>query len=99
MIARVFDYEVVAPRVLEGLRRAFPHDTIEVSEGSQGRAYVLVVSSRFNGLTETQRQNCFWEVLRTQLGEEAEAVSLAALWGTEDLRVGAEAPPTTAIGE
>ena len=94
MTARVFDYEAVAPQVMEALRRAFPDETLEVSEGYRGRVHVLVVSRRFNGLTEMKRQEMIWEILRAELGEEAEAVTLAALYGTEDLRVGAEAPPT-----
>lgn len=100
MFARIFAYEAVAPQVMEALRRAFPDETVEVSEGrqGQGRVHVLVVSRRFNGLTEMERQDMIWEILRAELGEEAEAVTLAALYGTEDLRVGAEAPPTTAGG-
>jgi len=33
-----------------------------------------------------QRQNMIWEVLRAELGDEAEAVTLAAVYGTDDLR-------------
>jgi len=86
MAARVYEFEAIAPRVRDALRRAFPEDTVDVSEGYLGRVHVLVVSSRFNGLTEMQRQNMIWEVLRAELGDEAEAVTLAAVYGTDDLR-------------
>jgi stress-induced morphogen len=86
MMGRVFDYEEVAPRVMEALRRVFPSDTIEVSEGGQGHVYALVVSSRFNGREEMERQRMFWDALRAEMGEDAVAVVLAALYGTEDLR-------------
>jgi hypothetical protein len=39
------------------LRGAFPNDTVDVSDGYKGNVHVLVVSRRFDGMSEYQRQS------------------------------------------
>lgn len=85
MAAAVYDFETVAGSVREKLRRAFPSDTIETRPGYLGRVHVLVVSSLFNGKTERQKQDLFWEILKTEAPEEADAVSVAIVYGTDEL--------------
>ncbi len=83
--AVVFDYEQFAPRVEAALREVFPLDTIATSEGYQGRVHVKIVSSRFNGMSEREKQNFVWEVLRERLGEDAQVVSFVVAYGTDEL--------------
>ena len=85
MSTTTYDYETLAQKTKAGLRRAFPHDTIETRPGYQGRVHLLVVSSQFNGMTEGQKQNLFWEILKTEVPEEAQAVSVAIVYGTDEL--------------
>lgn len=79
------DYDTSAATITTALRRAFPLDTIETRPGYLGRVHVLVVSSQFNGMTERQKQTLFWDILRHEAGDEAQAVSAAILYGTDEL--------------
>jgi len=81
-----FDYEALAPRVKAALRRAFPEDsTIVTSPGYRGRIHAKVVSEQFNGITECEKQAIIWDALRDELWEEAQGVSLALAYGTDEL--------------
>ena len=87
MPAQTFNYTALAPRVEEALRRhKFPKDIVEVSEGYLGRVHVLVVSPQLNGLTEEQKQNTIWEILKAELADGAQGVSLVIAYGTDELR-------------
>ena len=86
MSAQTFRFEELAPKVVAALRGEFPTDTIDVTEGYQGRAHVLVVSSRFNGMGEHARQDLLWDILKAELAEEAQGVSFAIAYGTDELR-------------
>lgn len=80
----LFDYQTEAERVREALRAAFPHDTIATDEGYNGRVHVKVVSERFNRRSEREKQDLLWEILHDRLGAEAQAVSLALAYGTDE---------------
>ena len=80
-----FNFTVEAERVTEALRREFPQDTIDTTEGYNGRVHVKVVSRRFNGKLEAEKQQILWDMLREHLGPDAEAVSLALAYGTDEL--------------
>ena len=85
MPGTMFDYSVEAKRVVEALRKEFPTDTIDTSEGYNGRVHVKVVSRRFNGKSEAEKQDYIWNLLQDSLGENAQAVSLALVYGTDEL--------------
>ena len=85
MSVLTYDYETLSGKIVDGLRRAFPRDTIETRPGYQGRVHVLVVSNQFNGMTERQKQTLFWDILKHELPEESEAVSAAIIYGTDEL--------------
>ncbi len=57
-----------------------------MTEGYQGRVHVLVVSSKFNDLPEHARQDLLWGILKAELAEEAQGVSFAIAYGTDELR-------------
>lgn len=84
-MAVAYDYAEVAPKVVEALRPAFLHDTIATREGYLGRAHLLVVSSRFNGMTERQKQDLLQDILQAELGSDAEPVTVLVVYGTDEL--------------
>jgi hypothetical protein len=55
----------------EALRREFPHDTVDVSDGYKENIHVLVVSRAFDEMGEREKQQVLWRVIdRTDLTEE-----------------------------
>ena len=81
----LFDYQTESQRVKAALRAVFPQDTIATDEGYNGRVHVKVVSERFNGRSEREKQDLIWAALHDKLGAEAQAVSLALAYGTDEL--------------
>jgi stress-induced morphogen len=86
MPAKVFDFDQLAPKVEQALREEFPKDTIEINKGYKGRVHVLIVSPRFNDMTERQKQDYIWDILKAELEEDVQAVSLALVYGTDELK-------------
>jgi len=86
MTAQTYDFEQLSAKVVAALRKQFPTDTVDVTEGYLGRAHVLVVSRQFNDMTEHERQDFLWEILKAELAEEAQGVSFAIAYGTDELR-------------
>ena len=81
-----YDYAALAPKVKAALRRAFPENsTIVTSPGYKGRVHAKIVSEQFNGMTERDKQAYIWDALNDELKEEAQAVSLALAYGTDEL--------------
>src|SRR5438105_1677095 len=85
MAVTTYDYEATAQRVVDALREHFPTDTIDTRPGFQGRVHLILVSRRFNGLTERQKQDLIWEILKATLGDDLPAVSMAIVYGTDEL--------------
>ena len=85
MPEQIFDYPQEALRVTAALREGFPQDTIDTSEGYNGRVHVKIVSNRFNGKSEREKQAFIWEMLKEKLGADAQAVTLATVYGTDEL--------------
>lgn len=42
------------------LQKEFPSETVDVSDGYAENIHVIVVSHRFTGLSETQKQDLLW---------------------------------------
>lgn len=81
-----YDYAALAPKVKAALRRAFPENsTIVTSPGYKGRVHAKIVSEQFNGMTERDKQAYIWDALNDELKEEAQVVSLALAYGTDEL--------------
>ena len=81
----IFDYNLESQRVVNALRPEFPTDTIDTREGYHGRVHLALVSRRFNGWSEAQKQAFIGDLLRDKLGPDAQAVSLALVYGTDEL--------------
>lgn len=85
MLNTKFNYEVEAQRVVEVLRQEFPTDTIDTNEGYNGRVHVKLVSRRFNGMNEQEKQQFIWDLFRDKLDADAQVISLALVYGTDEL--------------
>ncbi len=86
MVAENVDYEQAALKVVAALRRAFPENaTIVTSKGYVGHVQVKIVSEHLNGKKEQEKQGYLWDVLRTELGPEAQNVSFIIGYGTDEL--------------
>ncbi len=50
--------------VLESaFRQEFPHDTVDLSDGYQHNIHVLIVSRRFDAMTEKDKQDALWQII------------------------------------
>ncbi|HNQ24565.1 MAG TPA: hypothetical protein PKK06_15895 [Phycisphaerae bacterium] len=70
------------------LRRAFPHDTVDISDGYQSNIHVLVVSRAFDALEEQQKQEYLWKLIdATNLSEEEkQLISLVLPLSPDDVK-------------
>ena len=87
MNAPTFEYTDISNRVRQTLREAFGDNTVIVTEeGYRGRIHVKIVSERFNGMGERQKQNYIWDIINAELDKEAQqAVSVVMCYSTDEL--------------
>lgn len=85
MAAPAYDFEDIARRAEEALRSAFPNSVIEVEPSYKGRVHLRIVSPAFNGKNEQEKQALVWDVLRAELEEDAQAITLALAYGMDEL--------------
>ncbi len=51
-------------RALEqSLRKRFPNDTVDISDGYEQNIHVLVVSRQFDGMVEENKQDLVWGII------------------------------------
>jgi len=85
MVADAFDYTSIAEKVEKVVRAAFPNASIETEKAYQGRVRLKIVSKDFNGMTEEEKQRIIWDVLRSELGTDSPYVSLALVYGMDEI--------------
>ncbi len=63
----------------KAFRECFPEDTVDVSDGYQENIHVLIVSRKFDGMTEKAKQDLMWDVIDGTIltDEEKQLISLA----------------------
>jgi len=82
----VTDYKQVSVRVKEVLQNAFgPNAALRTDEAYQGRVFVRIVSDKFDSLSEREKQERIWKVLKDEMGPEAQSVSLVLAFGTDQV--------------
>lgn len=55
----------------ERFRREFPTDTVDVSNGYQGNIHILVVSRRFDQMSEREKPGYMWKIIdETELSDD-----------------------------
>lgn len=86
MPSTIFDYDTASRKVEAALRAAFPTNTvIKTAEGWHGRVHVKIISDVFDGKTEHEKQDYVWDILNTELGPDAQAVTLVLAYGSNEL--------------
>lgn len=85
MATRKVNFKGLKPRIIAALRTEFPEDTIAVEEGYLGRAHVKIVSEKLNDLTEAEKQDMVWTILRAQLGDDDQDVAFVIPYGTDEI--------------
>lgn len=82
----LFNYAQMSVKVRNTLQKAFgPNAAIRTDEGEGGQVYVRLVSDRFDGVSDTVKQDLIWDTLRQEMGPNAQAVALVLAFGTDQL--------------
>lgn len=70
------------------LKAVFPEDTVDVSDGYQDNIHILVVSRKFDGRTEAEKQDMIWTPIRKSDLTEGELflISLALPLSPADIK-------------
>jgi len=70
------------------LRKKFPEDTIDISDGFEGNLHILVVSRIFDNMGERTRQAFLWRIVeRTELTEaEKELITVLLAVSPRELK-------------
>ena len=67
--------------VLEkAFREEFPNDTVDLSDGYQNNIHVLVVSRRFDAMSEKAKQDVLWGVIDTTDLTDAEKTLISLVY-------------------
>lgn len=61
------------------LQQAFPGETVDVSDGYQENVHIVVVSRKFTGLSEKEKQEMLWGVIDNSDLADAEKLSISLL--------------------
>lgn len=86
MQALLFNYAQMSVKVRNTLQKAFgPNAAIRTDEGEGGQVYVRIVSDRFDGMSDTMKQDSIWNTLRQEMEADAQAVALVLAFGTDQL--------------
>jgi hypothetical protein len=81
----ITEYEALAGQVEQALRHRFPNaENIMTEPSYQERIHARGVSREFNGLTEREKQDLLWKMLREELGAESARISLGLAYGTDE---------------
>jgi acid stress-induced BolA-like protein IbaG/YrbA len=74
-------------RVEKVFEEAFPEAVVDVSSGYGGNVHVVLVSKRFNRMSEEDKQALAWDVARGQLAaDELLRVSIIFAYGPRELK-------------
>lgn len=80
-----YNFADIEPKVKQTLYDAFgPHIAVGTEEVDNGRIFLKVVASKFNGMSEKKKQDAVWKALK-KLGPESQAISLALVFGIDEI--------------
>lgn len=80
------NYDEIAAKATTALREELG-DTADIrtERGYQGRVRVEVISDRLNPLSERQKQEFLWDILRDHLGADATRITFVIGYGTNEI--------------
>ena len=64
----------------DAFRKEFPNDTVDMSDGYQNNIHVLVVSRRFDAMSEKNKQDVLWGVIDATDLTDAEKVLISLVY-------------------
>jgi stress-induced morphogen len=72
------DRDQIKQILLDAFRKQFPHDTVDISDGYMENIHVMIVSRKFDTMSEPQKHDMMWTIIDgTDLNdEEKQLVSL-----------------------
>lgn len=73
-------------RVRHLFKQTFSDDTVDVSDGYHDNVHVVIVSRRFDGMSERERLDMLWELARRQLNGDAGRISLLLAYSPDELK-------------
>ena len=80
-----FDFKKIAPRVIGAIQGDLRESAGFLSEGYKGRVHVKVISPFFQGKGIGERQAYIFELLRSKLDTDAQAVTLVTVYSPDEL--------------
>lgn len=66
-------------RIEEILRKEFPGDTVDVSDGYTDNIHVIVVSRKFDGKGEKEKQDLLWGAIERSSLSDSEKVKISLI--------------------
>ncbi len=85
MASTTFDYAKISQQTKDVLAEEIPNAMVSTEEGFGGRVHVKIVSDRFDGMSEREKQEYVWQILRTRLEADAQAISFVLPYGSDEL--------------
>jgi stress-induced morphogen len=87
MPVATFDYKKMSKRTIDVLRSAFgPNAAVRTDPGGEsGKVFVRIVSDKFDGRSETEKQQVIWDTLKKEMKEDSQAVALVLAFGTDQV--------------
>jgi stress-induced morphogen len=81
-----YDYKEMSAKTRAILSKTFgPNAAIRTDEGEGGTVFVRIVSDKFDGVSESDKQQVIWDVLRGELNKDAQAIALVLAFGTDQV--------------
>lgn len=74
------DREKIKQELLRAFRQEFREDTVDISDGYGDNIHVMVVSRRFDELTDRQRQDWMWQIVDSTSLNDAEKGLISLLY-------------------
>ena len=56
------------------LREQFPHDTVDISDGYQDRIHIIVVSRKFDEMTDKDATEYLWSLIQNAIEEDEQTL-------------------------
>jgi hypothetical protein len=78
--------QAVKDTIKRVFEKAIPEAFVDVSDGYRDNVHVVIVSRRFDELTEREKEEYLWDIVRPTLPKEAERISLLLGYSPDELK-------------
>ena len=73
------DRDKIKNAIRDRLRKEFPTDTVDVTDGYQDNIHVMVVSRRFDTMKEREKQELLWGLIDNAGLDESEKMLISLI--------------------